>query len=155
MTYRNLADLLRNVSPDVRDENGFAAPVPAPVPAPAPAPEPASQSIVLPLPPSANVYWRNYRGRTVVSASAKAYKAGVGLVAQHHGMHPMTGPIAVYVHVYRARKVGDLDNYKKVLYDALQGIAYNDDDQIVEEHSWRWDDKANPRVEVEIRRVER
>ena len=103
------------------------------------APPIISQSIVLPLPPSANRYWRAFRGRTVVSADAKAYKHDVWLVGQH---------------AYRARKAGDLDNMQKVLLDSLTGIAYNDDAQIVELHSWRHDDKGNPRVEVEIRQVQ-
>ena len=118
------------------------------------APPLISQSIVLPLPPSANRYWRAFRGRTVVSADAKAYKHGVWLVCQHAGFSPFIGPVAVYAHVYRARKAGDLDNMQKVLLDSLNGIAYNDDAQIVELHSWRHDDKANPRVEVEIRQVQ-
>jgi len=115
--------------------------------------QPAAQSIVLPLPPSANRYWRTYNGRVVVSEAAKTYKAGVWMVAQHAGMRPFTGPVAVYVHVYRARKVGDLDNVNKILLDALCGIAYQDDAQIVELHSWRHDDKDNPRVEVEVMEV--
>lgn len=120
-------------------------------------PEPVgrvSQSIVLPYPVSANRYWRHYNGRTVVSEDARAYKAGVWLQAQHAGMRPFAGPIAMYVHVYRARKVGDLDNSAKVLADSLNGIAYQDDSQIVEWHLWRHDDPRNPRVEVEIRKVQ-
>lgn len=148
-----LAAYLRN-SPDVAigDVSGLnVAPRSA---ATADAPQVASQSIVLPVPPSANRYWRNYGGRTVVSEAARAYKSGVWLVAQHAGMHPFVGPVALYVHVYRARKVGDLDNANKILLDSLQGVAYNDDAQIVELHSWRHDDAQNPRVEVEIRKVE-
>ena len=116
-------------------------------------PSVVAQSIVLPLPVSANRYWRHYNGRTVVSDAAKAYKHAVWLQAQHAGLHPFGGPVAVYLHVYRARKVGDLDNANKVLLDALCGVAYHDDAQIVELHSYRHDDKANPRVEVEIREV--
>ncbi len=118
-----------------------------------PAPLPASQAIVLPLPPSANRYWRSIGNRAIVSEDARAYKAGVWLVAQHAGLHPFVGPVAVYLHVYRGRKAGDLDNYGKVLLDALCGVAYQDDGQVVEIHSWRHDDAANPRVEVEVRRV--
>lgn len=117
-------------------------------------PEPAVQSLTLPLPVSANRYWRNYRGRTVVSPEAKDYKAAVYLQASHLGIRPFTGPVAVYLHVYRARKSGDLDNSIKVLLDALCGVAYADDKQIVELHGWRHDDPENPRVEVEVRRAE-
>lgn len=117
-------------------------------------PQRAAQSIVLPYPPSANRYWRSYGGRVVVSADAKAYKAGVWMQAQQARLRPFSGPVAVYVHAYRPRKTGDLDNANKVLLDALCGIAYQDDAQIVELHSWRHDDAQNPRVEVEVRQVQ-
>jgi Holliday junction resolvase RusA-like endonuclease len=32
----------------------------------------------------------------------------------------------------------------------MQGIAYIDDNQITEMHAYRFEDKGNPRVEVEI-----
>lgn len=114
----------------------------------------AAQSLMLPLPVSANRYWRTWRGRTVVSAEAKAYKRAVWLQAQHLGIQPFAGPVAVYLRVYRARKSGDLDNCIKVLLDALCGVAYADDKQIVELHGWRADDPRNPRVEVEVRLIE-
>ena len=52
--------------------------------------------------------------------------------------------------VYRARRAGDLDNSLKVLLDALNGIAFEDDSQVVEIHARREEDPANPRVEVQI-----
>ena len=158
--YANLDALRRNIGPDTHivDDGSTSRPAPYRLTevrtTHTPAPEPAAQSIVLPLPPSGNRYWRHYNGRTVVSDAAKAYRHGVMLQAQAHNLRPFAGPVAVYVRVYRARKAGDLDNFKKVLYDALQGVAYNDDDQIVEEHAWRYDDKDNPRVEVEVRQVQ-
>jgi len=112
-----------------------------------------SQSIVLPLPPSANRYWRNYNGTVVVSAEAQDYKTGVQLQARYARLQPFGGDVAMYVHVYRAQKRGDLDNFAKVLGDALNGVMYHDDSQVVELHMWRHDDKAAPRVEVEVRRV--
>ena len=112
-----------------------------------------SQSVILPLPPSANRYWRKFGGRMVVSPAAKAYKQGAWLQAQHAGLHPFGGTVAVYLHVYRAIRRGDLDNFAKIVLDALCGVAYQDDEQIVELHAYRYDDKANPRVEVEIRQV--
>ncbi len=103
--------------------------------------------ITLPYPPSANAYWRNVRGRVVVSAEARAYKRKVGLTVQST---PLDGPLAIEVHVYRPRKAGDLDNTLKVLCDALNGIAWRDDSQVVEIHAYRGDDKADPRVELRV-----
>ena len=113
----------------------------------------AAQSIVLALPPSANRYWTYTNGNVFPSQEAETYKEGVAWKALHQGVRQFTGDVAVYLNVYRPRQAGDLDNYNKVLLDALQGVAYVDDDQVVELHSWRHDDKAQPRVEVEIRRV--
>lgn len=117
------------------------------------APQPAAQSIVLALPPSANTYWRYGPNGVHVSQAAQDYKAGVKWKALHQGMAPMGGELALYVNVYRQRKAGDLDNFAKVLGDALNGVAWHDDSQVVELHMWRHDDPKNPRVEVEIRRV--
>lgn len=115
--------------------------------------------LVLPYPPSANRYWRSFRNRVVVSDEARAYKARVaaecrvqlGTLATFQ--EPFHGPVAVVVHVYRPRKRGDLDNTLKVLLDALKGIAFVDDDQVVDLHAIRGDSKGNPRAEVEIREV--
>lgn len=104
----------------------------------------------LPYPPSANAYWRNVHGRVVVSAEARAYKRKVALLARGK---PLEGPLSLVAHVYRPRKAGDLDNSLKVLCDALNGVAWVDDSQVVEIHAFRHDDKAAPRVEVEVRQV--
>ena len=107
-------------------------------------------TITLPPPVSANRYWRNFRGRMVVSAEAKAYKEQVAWIARAAGMELLTGDVSVTMKVYRPAKRGDIDNAAKILLDSLNGIAYSDDSQIVEIHAYRYDDKANPRVEVEV-----
>ena len=117
------------------------------------APQLAAQSIVLALPPSANTYWRYGPNGVHVSQAAQDYKAGVKWKALHQGLAPMAGELALYVNVYRQQRRGDLDNFAKVLGDALNGVAYHDDSQVVELHMWRHDDRDNPRVEVEVRKV--
>ena len=59
---------------------------------------------------------------------------------------PFPGDVAIRFRVFRARRAGDLDNYEKVLLDALKGILYDDDLAVVEIHAIRDDDKHNPRV---------
>ena len=115
----------------------------------------AYRNWTLPYPPSANNYWRSIvikgRGRVVVSREAKAFKKAVSLALA--GISPISGPVALTATFYRPRKRGDLDNLAKVLGDALNGIAYHDDDQIVEMHTYRKDDKDRPRVEISVVQV--
>lgn len=106
--------------------------------------------LTLPYPPSANKYWRVVKGRPVVSAEARSYKQGAKLRALSAGIRPISGPVVLSVGVYRPRKAGDLGNRLKVLEDALNGVAWIDDGQIVEIHMRRFEDKANPRVELLI-----
>lgn len=107
-------------------------------------------TITLPPAPSANRYWRNFRGRMVTSAEARAYKEQAAWIARAAGMEPETGDVSLTVRWYRERKAGDLSNRLKILEDALIGVAYTDDSQIVRIVAERYDDKANPRVEVEV-----
>lgn len=118
------------------------------------------KSLVLPYPISANRYWatrciRNkhtgqYMAITYVTSEAQAYKREVGLLAKAAGIRePLTGRVVVEIKLYpslpkdwakRARKVPDywddtvqcidLGNCEKVLCDALNGIAWNDDKQL-------------------------
>lgn len=108
-------------------------------------------TITLPEPPSANRYWRNARGRFVRSTAANNYKSTVGWQAIAQGVgNPLDGEVAVTLRWFRGRRSGDLDNRIKVAVDALNGIAYEDDKQIVELHAFRFDDKQNPRLEVQV-----
>lgn len=109
-----------------------------------------SQTFVLPYPPSANQYWRNYGGRMVVSDKAKDYKVSVSVAVSELQTRAVTGNVAVHILVYRPRKAGDLDNSLKILIDSLRGIAYVDDSQIVAIHAYRYEDKQNPRVVVTV-----
>lgn len=105
--------------------------------------------LTLPYPPSANTYWKPAPGRGLVpSDEARRYKAAVEAVARAAGVLPLTGPVRLTLWAYRPRRVGDLDNVRKVLLDALQGWAYLDDGQVSEDHGYRLDDPKRPRVEV-------
>jgi Holliday junction resolvase RusA-like endonuclease len=99
-----------------------------------------AQSLVLPLPPSTNANWDHYSARTVLSEESRNYRANVRLLANIARVRPFDGDVAVYVHVYRSRQRGDLDNFAKALCDSLNGIAYFDDDQITELHMFRHED---------------
>jgi crossover junction endodeoxyribonuclease RusA len=111
-------------------------------------------NIVLPFPPSANRYYRNFRGRVVKSKAALDYQRAVGCLATGDASNGfptlLTGAVGLQLNFYRPQRRGDLDNRLKVLVDALQGILYSDDKQIVELHAYLHDDKISPRVEITI-----
>ena len=94
--------------------------------------------IVLELPyvVSANRYWRHFRGRTVRSAEANKYRKIVNEIA--HDVETTEGAISIEIALLpKMTKAGvaslvclDLDNCIKVVLDALQGIAYFNDNQV-------------------------
>ena len=112
--------------------------------------------LTLPLPPSSNKYWRhvampNGRSATLISKEARIYKRQVALLVNSSVL--IQSNIAITVRIFRAQRSGDLDNKLKVLFDSLQGVIYANDSQIVEIHAFRYEDKLEPRVEVEIRNL--
>lgn len=132
--------------------------------------------LTLPYPISANRYWRSFvpRGhqRAIVTLSdeAKAYKQEVGWLAKKAGVRePITGRVAVAIRLYpkrpqdwerRARKNPlawdddvqclDLDNANKVLFDALKGIAIEDDRWVRRINAERMEPDGGARVVVVI-----
>lgn len=69
--------------------------------------------------------------------------------SQYRG-DPLQGPLAVTVDLYWPdRRKHDVDNIK-VLLDALSGIAWEDDGQIVDLRTRKHVDKERPRVEIEV-----
>ena len=110
--------------------------------------------LTLPYPISANRYWRPLNlGKhisIVPTKEAKQYREQVGWIARGAGARqPLQGRIAVDLKLYphrpqdwktRQRKLGaawddsvqciDLTNAEKVLMDALNGVAFEDDKQV-------------------------
>lgn len=99
----------------------------------------------LPYPISTNRYWRTFRNRQIVSKEAVAYKARVAAIAAENGIKPTDKTVSLTVQLIpKANKDGsaskvclDLDNCLKVCLDALQGAAYDDDNQVEEIHAKR------------------
>src|SRR6476620_506431 len=106
-------------------------------------------TVTLPYPPSANRYWRKTKtGRVYVGVDAVKYREDVWALTVREPR--LVDPVAVALKFYRPRKSGDLDNRIKILMDALQLNCLQDDSQVAEIHADRFEDKAQPRVEVEI-----
>lgn len=110
--------------------------------------------LTLPVPPSANTYWRHVGHRVLLSADARAYRHTVAQSCLIQRVRPLTGDITVSIVWYRARKSGDPDNRIKQLLDALRGHAYGDDAQVADCRIRRLDtEPRNARVAVAIRQV--
>lgn len=98
--------------------------------------------LTLPLCPSMNVYWRNYHGVTVLSKEARDFKQLTAIKARQEGLQePINGEVVVGITYHpKARKKEsekplrrrDVDNCIKPTLDALIGIAYLDDYQVVD-----------------------
>ncbi len=130
--------------------------------------------LTLPYPLSANRYWKaiTIPGRTMMAPSkeAKAYKEAVGWAAREAGIRaPIAGRVAIEIRLYpqrpqdwarRARlnpaawdddvRCLDLDNANKVLFDALKGVAIEDDKWVRRIVAERMEPDGEARVVVRI-----
>lgn len=135
--------------------------------------------LVLPMPPSANLYWRTRvvknRAMTYVSKEAQTFKIDVANIVRAAGCTaPIVGRVRVDLMMYpnrpqdwakRQRKLGaawddsvralDLDNTIKVTLDALKGQAFLDDVWVRKIVSERMEpDEHGPRVVVRVMALE-
>lgn len=61
----------------------------------------------------------------------------------------LTGDLEVKIKLYfKDKRVRDIDNYNKILLDALTGIIWQDDKQIQKMTIEKFIDKENPRIEI-------
>lgn len=138
--------------------------------------------LILPYPVSANRYWQSFAHPhtkhviTIVSSEAKRYKRQVKIAAFEQGARePLTGRVFVAIALYPNRPLDfqkrmridpmnwddtvqclDLDNARKVLYDALKGIAFEDDSWVRRDAGERMEpDAEGARVVVTIEPIVR
>jgi len=111
-------------------------------------------SLVLPLPPSVNSYWRsvpatrNRVARVLISERGRRFKRACRLAASAQCANPIEGDVSLRAVVYFKDRRRDLDNCLKPLLDALNGIVYRDDRQVAHLDFTKRLDPRNPRVEL-------
>jgi crossover junction endodeoxyribonuclease RusA len=109
----------------------------------------------LPVPPSLNHAYATVRGRRVLSAEGRQYKASAGLLirylaAQQGFTVPEGARLALTARFYFANKLRDGDNAVKLLQDAVaEALGFNDR-CIKEWHIYGDVDKALPRCSFEL-----
>jgi crossover junction endodeoxyribonuclease RusA len=94
---------------------------------------PAPITIRLPWPPSVNHYWRQFRGRSILSEAGRRYRKDAEAAIVKAGVRaPLQGHVAIRLRaVFPDRRRRDLDNLPKAVLDALgRGKTYRDDSQI-------------------------
>ncbi|HEV7297963.1 MAG TPA: RusA family crossover junction endodeoxyribonuclease [Tepidisphaeraceae bacterium] len=108
--------------------------------------------VVLPYPPSTNNLYATVRGRRVLTADGRQFKAQAAAMARAAGLRPIPKgqDVTVSIDVYRPRRAGDLDNALKSTLDSLKGVAWDDDAQVSVIHARRFEDKDRPRVEITV-----
>ena len=109
----------------------------------------------LPYPPSNNTYYRNYRGRTILSKDAKEYHAinkySLFRIPKF-GDSPVRLEIELYPPDYRIR---DSDNPLKAIFDTLEKSKIIDNDfQIVDYNVKRFLPIPNGMIIIRIGRLE-
>ena len=87
-------------------------------------------SFSLPFPPSMNTYWRNFRGRTVMSKAGRAFREQVIQYVIDNNI-PKFGESKVKITLIlrpRDKRKIDIDNRIKAVLDALEHAGVFDDD---------------------------
>lgn len=111
-------------------------------------------TFTLPLPPSANAYWRSIvRGKRAVvltSKEGRQYQEHAGTLLVCKALQPIDGPVGVEARFFFKANRGDLDNRIKPLLDVLEGHCFANDEQIEHLTAIKSVDPENPRVEVTV-----
>lgn len=87
-------------------------------------------SFCLPFPPSMNTYWRNFRGRTIISKQGREFRENVIQFVIDNNI-PKFGDkklkLTMILRPRDKRKI-DIDNRIKAVLDALEHAGVMDDD---------------------------
>lgn len=116
--------------------------------------EPGRIHVVLPVPPSGNRGARRGRGSSGrmmhTAPEVLLYRRGVDLLLCRLRCPPLHGPVEVRLAWHRKIRQGDLDNRVKTALDAVRGRLFLDDEQVIRIVAERFEDRINPRIDLEV-----
>jgi crossover junction endodeoxyribonuclease RusA len=112
--------------------------------------------LTLPWPPTVNTYWRNFNGRTIISAKGREYRKAVAdqVLIQRAAKH-IDYAMKVTIAAYRPdRRRRDLDNLLKALLDGMANAGVMQDDAVIADLRIYWADEIGGMVKVTIEGIE-
>lgn len=103
--------------------------------------------LFLPFPPSVNTYWRSLSkgplaGRVIISKRGREYRKEVGgcVLEQKRGWGKLLDPVRVHIfYAQPDRRIRDLDNYLKAVFDSCTHAGVWADDHQVKSIGLDWD----------------
>ena len=112
--------------------------------------------ITLPWPPTVNTYWRNFNGRTIISAKGREYRKAVAdQVLIQRADKQIYYAVKVEIECFRPdRRRRDLDNLLKALLDSMTHAGVMQDDALIADLRVYWADEIGGMVKVTIEGVE-
>lgn len=110
---------------------------------------------ILPVPPSANRWWRRGKHHTYKSKEAREYQANVPRWLAMQGWSieeclPLEYGVGIRLIWWRGVHGGDLDKRIGIVWDALQGLLYSNDSQLRESSEEVFDVRYNPHIEIHV-----
>ena len=120
--------------------------------------EPRRIELTLPYPPPSNQKTRMNRktGTLYTAGEFLDYDATVARICKDQKIVPLKGRVSVRAIAYMPYpEKSDMPNIWKNLYDAMNGCTWSDDRKIFhEEHTRKYDGKANARIELIIEEIQ-
>lgn len=114
-------------------------------------PHPSTVSFVIEGEPASKANSRRWTGKFFIK-SEKALNYGAAFKQQCPTVTPlMDGDLSVSIHIYYASRRPDLD--ASLIFDLMQGLIYENDRQIKEQHLFWGLDKERPRAEITVSKL--
>lgn len=103
-------------------------------------------------PPSINHYWRMGNHRIYLSDEGRRYKNIVAGIVRCARVQPFTGDVSLKIEAYPPdRRIRDLDNIQKAVWDALTDAGlYKDDSQVKHIEAWMLEPLERGKVIVTV-----